>query len=67
MLNCIETIPNRTAVLAVAGAHYHAYGKAPRPGRKVGHITLRTDDPATLEEGLKRLLPLVGFGLDEFG
>ncbi len=22
------------------GAHYHAYGKAPRPGRKVGHVTL---------------------------
>lgn len=67
MLNCIGTLPERAAVLAESGAHYHAYGKAPRPGRKVGHITLRADDPETLADGLKRLLPLVGFGSDEFG
>ncbi|MFZ1640886.1 MAG: 5-(carboxyamino)imidazole ribonucleotide synthase [Candidatus Contendobacter sp.] len=66
MLNCIGAMPDRAAALAVSGAHYHAYGKAPRPGRKVGHLTLRADDPATLAAGLKRLLPLVGFGPDEF-
>ena len=67
MVNCIGAMPDRAAALAVAGTHYHAYGKAPRPGRKVGHLTLRTDDPQTLAEGLKRLLPLVGFGPGEFG
>ncbi|MFO1422325.1 MAG: 5-(carboxyamino)imidazole ribonucleotide synthase [Candidatus Competibacteraceae bacterium] len=67
MVNCIGAMPDRTAALAVAGTHYHAYGKAPRPGRKVGHLTLRADDPATLAEGLERLLPLVGFSPDEFG
>ncbi len=67
MLNCIGAMPDRAAALAVAGTHYHAYGKAPRPGRKIGHLTLRTGDPETLAEGLKRLLPLVGFGPDEFG
>lgn len=67
MLNCIGDLPELAAVLAVPGAHYHAYGKAPRPGRKVGHITLRADDPGAVEAGLQRLLPLVGFGPDEFG
>jgi 5-(carboxyamino)imidazole ribonucleotide synthase len=67
MVNCIGAMADRKAVLAVAGAHYHAYGKAPRPGRKVGHLTLRADDPETLAEGLKRLLPLVGLSPEEFG
>jgi 5-(carboxyamino)imidazole ribonucleotide synthase len=26
--------------LAVAGAHVHLYGKSPRPGRKLGHVTV---------------------------
>ena len=26
--------------LAVPGAHVHLYGKAPRPGRKLGHVTV---------------------------
>ena len=60
MLNCIGTMPERAAVLAVPGAHYHAYGKAPRPGRKVGHLTLWAEHPQDLQSGLDRLLPLVG-------
>jgi len=32
--------------LAVPGAHVHLYGKAPRPGRKLGHVTVCGDDPA---------------------
>ena len=30
--------------LAVRGAHVHLYGKAPRPGRKLGHVTVCGDD-----------------------
>ncbi len=67
MLNCIGAMPEPAAVLAVAGAHYHAYGKAPRPGRKVGHLTLRAAASDALRTGLERLLPLVGFQPDEFG
>ena len=66
MINCIGSLPPRAAVLAVPGAHYHAYGKASRPGRKVGHITLRADTPATLEAGLEQLLPLAGYRADDF-
>jgi 5-(carboxyamino)imidazole ribonucleotide synthase len=35
-----EAIARREHVLAEAGAHWHDYGKgAPRPGRKMGHVT----------------------------
>ncbi|MBK8753749.1 MAG: 5-(carboxyamino)imidazole ribonucleotide synthase [Candidatus Competibacteraceae bacterium] len=64
MLNCIGDLPEPAAVLAMPGAHYHAYGKAPRPGRKVGHLTLRAADPAVLAHRLNRLLPRVGLEAD---
>lgn len=67
MLNCIGAMPEREAVLNVPAAHYHAYGKAQRPGRKVGHITLRAADSGELRAGLEQLLPLAGFRADEFG
>jgi 5-(carboxyamino)imidazole ribonucleotide synthase len=37
--------------LAVEGTHVHLYGKAPRPGRKLGHVTALGDD---LDETLAR-------------
>jgi 5-(carboxyamino)imidazole ribonucleotide synthase len=33
------------AALEVPGAHVHLYGKAPRPGRKLGHVTVCGPDP----------------------
>jgi 5-(carboxyamino)imidazole ribonucleotide synthase len=60
MLNLIGEIPDRNAFLAVPGAHFHDYGKRPRPGRKVGHVTLRADDADTLQASLARLLSLLG-------
>ena len=40
MLNLIGNLPAREELLAVPGAHVHLYGKEPRPGRKLGHVTL---------------------------
>jgi 5-(carboxyamino)imidazole ribonucleotide synthase len=40
MVNLIGTVPDAVAVTAVAGAHLHLYGKEPRTGRKLGHITI---------------------------
>jgi 5-(carboxyamino)imidazole ribonucleotide synthase len=34
----------RARGLAVDGAHVHLYGKAPRPGRKLGHVTVCGDE-----------------------
>jgi 5-(carboxyamino)imidazole ribonucleotide synthase len=48
MLNLIGDAPDASAVLAVPDAHLHWYGKTPRAGRKVGHITVRAPDAATL-------------------
>lgn len=44
MVNLIGTMPAAAEVLAVTGAHLHDYGKEPRPGRKLGHVTIV--DPA---------------------
>jgi 5-(carboxyamino)imidazole ribonucleotide synthase len=59
MLNLIGEVPDATAILAVPGAHLHLYDKAPRPGRKLGHVTLRCDDPALFEERLAALRQIV--------
>ncbi len=60
MLNLIGATPEPAAVLALPEAHLHCYGKEPRPGRKLGHITLRADDPQTLAERLERLEHILG-------
>jgi len=49
MVNLLGTVPPVEAVLAVPGAHLHLYGKAERPGRKLGHVTLVAPTPAELE------------------
>jgi len=59
MVNFIGEMPGREAVTAIAGAHLHDYGKKPRPGRKVGHVTLRAADEARLDLALQRLLSLL--------
>jgi 5-(carboxyamino)imidazole ribonucleotide synthase len=40
LVNLIGSVPRTEDVLAIPGAHLHLYGKEPRPGRKLGHITL---------------------------
>jgi len=55
MLNVIGMAPDARAVLAVPDAHLHWYGKEPRPGRKVGHVTVLAPDATTLEERVAQL------------
>jgi 5-(carboxyamino)imidazole ribonucleotide synthase len=55
MLNLIGATPDAAALLALPEAHLHLYGKEPRPGRKLGHVTVRADDPETLERRLAQL------------
>ena len=41
MVNLDRRSRRRTsALLAIPGAHVHLYGKEPRAGRKLGHVTL---------------------------
>jgi 5-(carboxyamino)imidazole ribonucleotide synthase len=58
MVNLIGDWPDPAAVLAVPRAHLHLYGKAPRAGRKVGHVTLRAGHAAALAEPLARVRAL---------
>jgi 5-(carboxyamino)imidazole ribonucleotide synthase len=39
MVNLIGETPPLERLLELGGAHVHLYGKAPRPGRKLGHVT----------------------------
>ncbi len=40
MFNLIGTLPPIEPLLALPGVHLHLYGKSPRPGRKLGHVTV---------------------------
>jgi 5-(carboxyamino)imidazole ribonucleotide synthase len=40
MVNLVGSLPPLERLLAVPGAHVHLYRKEPRPGRKLGHVTL---------------------------
>jgi 5-(carboxyamino)imidazole ribonucleotide synthase len=55
MLNLIGDLPESAEVLAVPDAHLHLYGKSPRPGRKLGHVTLRAASPERLALRLSEL------------
>ena len=56
MINIIGRIPPVEQVLAHRDAHLHLYGKAARPGRKLGHITLRGNDAQALRKRAEELL-----------
>ncbi len=40
MTNCIGELPDPADIARIPGAHLHAYGKAIKPLRKVGHVTV---------------------------
>ena len=61
MINLIGSMPDATKVLQIPGAHLHDYGKEPRAGRKLGHLTIRADSLEELNRTLREnlnLLPL---------
>jgi 5-(carboxyamino)imidazole ribonucleotide synthase len=60
MVNLIGTLPPRHELLAVPGARVHLYGKPPRPGRKLGHITLVANDETQRDQALQGALRIVG-------
>jgi len=55
MLNLIGRIPPRARLLALEGVHLHDYGKQPRPGRKVGHLTVVEASAAARDARARRL------------
>jgi len=59
MINLIGDLPDLTPILKMSGAHVHLYSKAPRAGRKLGHITLTAPSAELLEARLTPLIQLV--------
>jgi 5-(carboxyamino)imidazole ribonucleotide synthase len=55
MLNLIGEVPESSELLRVADAHLHLYGKTPRKGRKVGHVTVRAESFEALARKLAEL------------
>jgi 5-(carboxyamino)imidazole ribonucleotide synthase len=51
MFNLIGEVPDLAALEDIPEAHVHQYGKEPRPGRKLGHVTVVAEN----RESLKRL------------
>ena len=55
MVNIVGDLPDVKSILSIDGAHLHLYDKAPRPRRKIGHITLVEKDVETLQRKLDLL------------
>ena len=60
MVNLIGATPALDAMLAVRGASVHLYGKSPRAGRKVGHVTVVGATADALEARLSELRRMAG-------
>ena len=54
MLNLIGDLPDTMELLKIPGLHLHLYGKEPRPGRKLGHVTVRADNKESRNSQLAR-------------
>jgi 5-(carboxyamino)imidazole ribonucleotide synthase len=60
MVNFIGKMPRAKDALAIAGLGFHDYGKAARPGRKLGHATVVAATTAQRERLLKAARALQG-------
>ena len=64
LVNLLGEIPVVSEVLALPWTHLHVYGKASRPGRKVGHVTVLANDPHLLSERLQHVINLTRSNAD---
>jgi 5-(carboxyamino)imidazole ribonucleotide synthase len=59
MVNFIGAAPDNAALGAIPGVHIHHYGKAPKPQRKVGHLTITASDDTELQQRLVQVQALI--------
>jgi 5-(carboxyamino)imidazole ribonucleotide synthase len=55
MVNLIGELPSEDLLPEDEAVHLHLYGKASRPGRKLGHVTIVEDDPGALVRVLQEV------------
>jgi len=59
MLNLIGSMPDDPTAMDAKPCHLHDYGKAARPGRKLGHATVVTTTAVERDSALERLAGLL--------
>ncbi len=60
MVNLVGTMPDLSPLANEPGISVHDYGKLPRSGRKLGHVTAVADSRDALEVLLARILAVAG-------
>lgn len=60
MVNIIGDEPRKGALESMPEAHVHMYGKSPRAGRKIGHVTLNALSEPQLDALLERFTRVIG-------
>ena len=56
MVNLVGSLPGDPAALRAEGVYLHEYGKAARPGRKLGHVTVVAADAGSRDRKLSKVL-----------
>lgn len=56
MVNFIGGLPENADILGIPGAHLHLYGKNPRKGRKVAHVTVQSQTACQLAELTEKIM-----------
>jgi 5-(carboxyamino)imidazole ribonucleotide synthase len=59
IVNFIGTLPDVPALMKIRGAHVHLYDKAPRRGRKLGHVTIVAEDEETRDLRVQQVKELM--------
>jgi len=67
MMNWIGVMPDPATALSYPEAHWHDYAKKPRPGRKVGHVTLNAPDILLLQAELAKFAMALGQHIEQSG
>ena len=60
MVNLVGTLPDLSALASEREITVHDYGKLPRAGRKLGHVTAVADSCSELEARIRRILEVAG-------
>ncbi len=63
MINLIGSLPPRQTALGWEGVHFHDYDKEPRPGRKVGHLTVVEPTGLRRDRRARQLLSALALGI----
>jgi 5-(carboxyamino)imidazole ribonucleotide synthase len=59
MLNLVGNMPEASSVLGYRDVHLHDYGKSPRAGRKLGHVTIVANSEAERSQLLTTIEPIL--------